>query len=132
MANYIKVLLLTKGGASFVDLENTNEGFNKALGWDDAWNTPTIRIDDVPYVIVCSDLGKVRHEPISCLGLVNLFEKGETIKEPFIVDSVIVTKFDGVDDFESLNDLDIERLKNRLMEVTTGHPDIFKTILIID
>lgn len=132
MAKYIKVLLLTKHGASFVDLEDTCEAFNEALEWDDAWNTPTIRIDDVPYIVVCSDLGKVRHEPISCLSLANLYDNdSETIKEPFIVDNVIVTKFDGTDDFESLNDLDIERLRNRLLNVT-GHKDMFNIILIID
>lgn len=130
----IKVLFINENGASFVEVENTNKGFNDLLAWDDAWNTPTIKVWGDSYICVCSDTGKIRHEPISCLSLDNLLDATDQIREPFIVGNVIITKFDGTDDFESLTEHDIEKLRTRLYKIPQPFrvKDFFKTLLILD
>lgn len=130
----IKVLFIDENGASFVEVENSCDGFNSLLKWDDCWNTPTIRVWGDPYVCVCSDRGKIRHEPVSCISLDNLLDQTEELREPFIVGNVIITKFDGTDDFESLTDHDIEKLRTRLYKIPTPLKvkDFFKTLLILD
>ena len=127
------VLLINETGASYIDIDNTNEAFNRALNWDDAWNTPTLSIRGHKYICVCADTGKIRHERVSALSYANLVEPKETLREPFIVGSCIITKFDGTDDFEALNDEDIELLDSRLFSHgKTYLKDYFKTILILD
>lgn len=129
----IKVLLINEQGAKFTEVENTNEAINELLAWDDAWNVPTIEVRGNRYLVVCSDTGKMRHEKVSCLSYGNLLEPSEALREPFIVGSVIITKFDGTDDFEALNDDDVETLSSRLYEhKKTYLKDYFKTILVID
>ena len=130
----IKVLFIDMNGASFVDIENTCKGFNDLLGWDDAWNTPTIKVWNNDYVCICADTGKIRHEPISAITMQNFFEEGEEIREPFIVGNIIITKFDGTDDFESLTEHDIELLRTRLYKIPSKLPtkDFYRTLLILD
>lgn len=129
----IRVLLINEQGADFVNVENTNQAINKLLNWDDAWNVPTIRVRGHNYLVVCSDMGKIRHEKVSCLSYDNLIEPKEALQEPFIVGSVIITKFDGTDDFEALNEQDIEILKSRLYAHGKSYlKDYFPTILILD
>lgn len=127
------VLLIDKNGASYIDIENTNSAINKALNWDDAWNTPTIRVRGRQFICICSDTGKLRHEPVSALSYANLIEPKETLREPFIVGAIIITKFDGTDDFEPLNEDDIEILDSRLYSHgKTYLKEFYKTILVLD
>ena len=127
------VLLINETGASYIDIDNTNEAFNSALNWDDAWNTPTLSIRGHKYVCVCADTGKIRHEQVSALSYANLIAPKETLREPFIVGACIITKFDGTDDFEALTDDDIELLDSRLYSHgKTYLKEYFKTILILD
>lgn len=129
----IKVLLINENGADFVNVENTNEAINKLLNWDDAWNVPSIQVRGHNFLCVCADLGKIRHERVACLSYNNLIEPKEALQEPFIVGSVIITKFDGIDDFEALNDEDIEILKSRLFTHGKNYlKDYFPTILVLD
>lgn len=130
----MKVLFIDMNGASFVEVENTLEELNKLLGWDDAWNTPTIKVWNNDYVCICADMGKIRHEPISAITMQNFFEEGDEIREPFIVGNIIITKFDGTDDFESLTEHDIELLRTRLYKIPSKLPtkDFFRTLLILD
>ena len=128
----IKVLLINDKGANFIDIENDNKAFDKALQWNDCWNTPTISVNDTHYICVCNDRGKIRHEKISCLCISNLFEPKSTIQDPFIVGNVIITKFNGTDDFTDLNEADIKNLKERLIDVGTDKKDLLPTILILD
>lgn len=131
----IKVLFISENGASFVDVENTNKGFNTLLGWDDAWNTPTIKIWNNDYICVCADTGKIQHWPISAIGMNNFFnDDEELIHEPFIVGNIIITKFDGTDDFESLTQHDIELLRTRLYKIPAKIPtnDFYRELLILD
>lgn len=126
-------LLINEQGAQFIEVENTNEGINEALGWDDAWNTPTIRVRGHEYILICSDLGKIKHEKVSALSYNNLIEPKETLKEPFMVGAILISKFDGTDDLEALNDNDVEILKSRLYtHKKTYLKDYYKTILVID
>jgi len=129
----IDVLRLNYEGAKVITIENTNEGFNNALEWDDAWNTPTIRVNGKEYILICSDTGKMRHERISCVSKINLTNPQDTMQEPFMVGNIIITKFDGVDDFISLTEDDIINLMTRLYK----HHNIYNTelmpsVLVID
>lgn len=129
----IKVLLINENGADFVNVENTNEAIEHLLKWDDAWNVPTIQVRRHNYLVVCSDRGKLRHERVACLSYNNLIEPKKALQEPFIVGSVIITKFDGIDDFEALNDEDIEILKSRLYTHGKDYlKDYLPTILVLD
>lgn len=129
----IKVCLINNHGADFVNVENNNEAFNKLLGWDDFWDCATILVRGQKFIVVCADTGKMRHEPVSCLSYNNLIEPKEALQEPFIVGSCIITKFDGKDDFEALNDKDIETLKSRLYTHGKNYlKDYFPTILVLD
>lgn len=128
----IKVMLIDLLGHSFIDIENDNKAFDNALGWDDCWNTPAIYVNGQHYICVCSDRGKIRHEKISCLSIRNLYEPSETIQEPFIVGNVIITKFNGTDDFTSLNDKDIENLEQHILNVGAHKKDFMREILILD
>lgn len=127
------VLIINENGASYTEIENTNTAFNKALGWDDAWNTPTILVRNHKYICVCSDTGKLRHERVSAIAYRNLIEPKDTLQEPFIVGTCIITKFDGTDDFEPLTDEDIEILDSRLYSHgKVNLKEFFKTLLILD
>lgn len=129
----IQVLLINEHGADFIEVENTNTAINEVLKWDDAWNTPTIQVRGQRYIIICSDTGKIRHEKVSALGYTNLISPSETLKEPFVVGNIIITKFDGIDDFETLNDKDVEILKSRLY--THGKKylkDFMPVVLVLD
>ena len=130
----IKVLFISENGASFVFIENNYNAFNDLLEWDDAWNTPTIKVWNNDYVCICADTGKIRHEPISAITMQNFFEEGDEIREPFIVGNIIITKFDGTDDFESLTEHDIELLRTRLYKIPSKIPtkDFSRTLLILD
>lgn len=126
-------LLINKNGASFIDIPNTLEAINETLDWDDAWNTPTITIEGNAYIVICSDLGKVKHEPVSAMGINNLLCPSDDLKEPFIVGNILVTKFNGVDDFDSLNAKDIDILTDKLWNHGINQPNMFNpTLLIID
>lgn len=129
----IKVLLINSKGYQFREIENHYEQFNKLVSWNDAWNTPSVVIDGHNYTIICSDLGKVRHDRVSCITMSNIKYPSETLREPFMVGDIVVTKFDGNEDFESLNNEDIERLSKRIF--TTKNKAIsqfYNSILIID
>lgn len=128
----IKVLLINDKGANFIDIENDNKSFDNALQWDDCWNTPAIYVNGQHYICVCSDRGKLRHEKITCLSLINLLQPQKTIREPFIVGNCIITKFNGTDDFTTLNKADIENLKKRLIDVGKDKNDFMTSILILD
>ncbi len=128
----MRVLLINENGASYIDIENDYKAFNKALGWDDAWNTPTIRVRGHQFICVCSDTGKLKHEQVSALSYANLIEPKETLREPFIVGAIIITKFDGTDDFEALNDQDIALLNSRLWTPIGIVDEFYKTMLILD
>lgn len=129
----MRFLLINENGAKYIDIENTNEAIDNALGWDDAWNTPTIKVRGHSYIAICSDKGKLRHEPVSALSYSNLIAPKQALREPFMVGAIIITKFDGIDDFEGLNDEDIETLDSRLYSHGKPHlKDYLKTLLIID
>lgn len=128
----MRVLLINENGASYIDIENDYKAFNKALDWDDAWNTPTIRVKGHQFVCVCSDTGKLRHEQVSALSYANLIEPKETLREPFIVGAIIITKFDGTDDFKALNDQDVALLNSRLWTPISIVEEFYKTMLILD
>lgn len=129
----IKVLLINSDGAKFIDIENTNKALNEALQWNDAWNVPTIKVRGNDYLVICSDTGKLRREPVSCLSYIDLIEPKQALREPFIVGNVIITKFDGIDDFTSLNDKDIEVLTERLYEHKKPYlKSYLPTILVLD
>lgn len=128
----IRVILIDEEGANVLDIDNTCEAFNEALGWDDAWNTPTIELSGHKFIVVCSDLGKVRHEKVSCLSLVNFLAPKETLQEPFIVGNVIITKFDGIDDFTSLNEKDIDLIFDSLYYSNKNNSELMPQVLILD
>lgn len=128
----IKCILINENGASVIDIENDYRAFNKALNWDDAWNTPSVKINGEQFIIVCSDTGKLRHEPISAISLDNLIAPKSTIVEPFIVGSIIITKYDGTDDFASLSEHDIDTIMERLYKHNKNYPDWFNTLLVLD
>lgn len=128
----MRFLLINENNADFIDIPNTNESIEKALGWDDAWNTPTINIGGVPFIAICSDTGKVRHEPVSAISFVNLIAPKETLQETFLVGPIIISKFDGTDDFESLNDQDVDLLRQHLWHHNMKDRNFYKTMLIID
>jgi len=127
----IEVLLINETGAKFVHVEDDNKAINKLLGWDDAWNVPTISVMNRKYLCVCSDTGKIRHEKVSALSLKNIFSPKETLQETFIVGSIIITKFDGIDDFESLNDEDKNVLLSSIMRPSTNSM-YFPDVLVLD
>ena len=95
-------------GAKVIDIPNDYKEINKALGWSDAWNTPSVKLNGRTYIVICSDTGKIRHEKVSALGFVNFITPKETLIEPFLVGAILITKFNGIDDYEALNDEDIE------------------------
>lgn len=129
----IRVFLINKDGASIIDIENDYRAFNEALKWDDAWNTPTIRVRGHDYICVCSDTGKLRHEPVSALSYANLIAPKQALREPFIVGSIIITKFDGTDDFMSLSDKDIELIESRIYTHGKHYlKEYFDTLLVLD
>lgn len=128
----IRVLLVNENGASFIEIDNTNDAINKALGWDDAWNTPTMSINGERYIIICSDTGKLRKEPVSAISMDNLIHPKSTLREPFVVGAIIVTKFDGIDDLASLNDHDVELLTERLFKHENHSTMFYQTLLVID
>lgn len=128
----IRVLLLDREGANVLDIENSVEGFNNALQWDDAWNTPTIVVNGRKFIAVCSDTGKIRHEPVACIGRNNLIEPKEALQEPFIVGATIITKFDGIDDFEDLTSKDIDLLIDNLIDNSARLKDYMPKVLILD
>lgn len=130
----IKVLLINENGANYIDIENDYKSFNNALKWDDYWNTPTISVMGKKYIAICSDTGKLRHESISALSKVNFIAPKETIRETFLVGAIIITKFDGTDDFETLNEKDIDTLNNRLFSFLQNKTKegIMPTILMLD
>ena len=123
---------VNKEGASVLDIPNKLDEINNALGWTDAWNTPTIQICGRKYILICSDLGKVQHLPISALCRSNLITPKETIQEPFMVGTIIITKFDGIDDFEALNDEDLAILQSRTIDAHYFGIDSYNKILVID
>lgn len=128
----IKVFLINERGAREIVINNDYRAFNKVLGWSDAWNTPTIKIKGKSFICVCSDTGKLRGEKISCLGYNNLFSDSEFYQEPFIVGNCIITKFDGVDDFESLTEEDIKLLSSYLLDTKNQVSNAMPKILILD
>lgn len=128
----MRFYLVNENGGQAIDIENNNKEINKALGWSDAWNTPTIKISGEDYIAICSDLGKVRHEKVSALGINNLLSPKKELREPFLVGAIIITKFDGIDDFEGLNDEDIENIESSLIEVGKDSIDFYERILILD
>lgn len=128
----IRVLLIDENGANVIDVENTNTGFNNALGWDDAWNTPTILVNGKKFIAVCADTGKIRHEPVACMGRNNFIDPKDRLQEPFIVGATIITKFDGIDDFEDLTSKDIDLLIDNLIDNSKRLKDYFPKVLILD
>lgn len=130
----IKVLLINESGANFIDIENDYKEINRALNWEDAWNTPTIQVRGNKYICICSDTGKLRHERVACLSYDNISAPKSTLREPFIVGSVIITKFDGIEDYEALNEQDMALLKSRFLYNNNSlllH-QYFPTLLILD
>lgn len=129
----MKMYKLSETGHGVIDIPNTYESIKNELSWNDAWNTPTMLIRGKPFIIICSDLGKMKHMKVSCLSYPNLIVPRNALKEPFVVGEVIVTKFDGVDDFESLTKEDIELIESRLIETPNlSRTTFFDTILVID
>jgi hypothetical protein len=130
----IRVLIIEKDGANVIDIENTNTGFNNALGWGwhDAWNTPTISVNGKKFIAVCSDTGKIRNEQVACIGRNNLMDPKDRLQEPFIVGTTIITKFDGIDDFEDLTSKDIDLLIDNLIDNKKRLKGFFKKVLILD
>ncbi len=131
----IRILLINQNGAEFKEINNTTKGINDALGWYDFWNTPVISIGGEQYICICSDNGKRDNEPISCIGINNLVSPSPDnyIKEPFICGTVIITKYDGIDDYETLNDRDVELLKEHLYKHNKPNTkDFFPELLILD
>ena len=128
----VRVLLIDENGAEVIDIENTNTGFNNALGWADAWNTPTISVKGKKFIAVCSDRGKLRHEPVACLGRNNFIDPKDRLQEPFIVGSTIITKFDGIDNFEDLTSKDIDLLIDNLIDNSKRLKGFFNKVLILD
>lgn len=132
MNRFIRVLLIDEEGANILDIENSNKAFNNALGWDDAWNTPTIIVGGKRFIAVCADTGKLRHERVACIGRNNFIEPKETLQEPFIVGATIITKFDGIDDFDSLTSKEIDILIDNLIDNSKRLKDYMPKVLILD
>lgn len=128
----MRFYLINENGGQVIDIENDYKEINKALGWDDAWNTPTIKINGDNYIAICSDKGKIRHEKVSALGINNLLSPKKELREPFLVGAILITKFDGIDDYEGLNDEDIENIESSLIEVGKEGRDFYEYILILD
>lgn len=128
----IRVFLINEEGAREIEIDNDFRSFNKVLGWDDAWNTPTIKINGISFICVCSDTGKLRHEKVACIGINNLMHPQDYLQEPFIVGACIITKYDGVDDFESLSKEEIMLLSSSILKRTTEDSNFcFPDMLII-
>lgn len=131
MKNII-VMTINEQGANVVEVENTNEAFNTLVSWDDSWNTPLVSICGRLYIAICSDMGKIRHDKISALSC-SAINRLERLSEPFLVGDLIITKYDGVDDFESLDKKDIEILSSRIVNTKEGLKHyLYKQVLAID
>lgn len=128
----MEVLLINEKGASFIDIPNTNEAINQALGWEDYWDCPNIKVGNLDYVVICADTGKMRHEPVSAIGINNFSNDSPNLLEPFIVGAIIITKFDGTDDFMTLNQADKENLAEHIFEPSKKSPMFYPSLLIID
>jgi hypothetical protein len=127
----IKVCLINENGASFIDIENDYKAFEKALAWDDFWNCPSIDIAGQRFIAVVSDTGKIRKQPVSAITMLDLVKPKETLREPFLVGTIIITKFDGTDDFASLSPQDVELIESRLF-THSKIDNYFDTILVLD
>lgn len=119
-------------GGRVIDIPNKYEAINEAWGLNHAWNTPTLQIGGKKFIVICSDVGKVKHLPISCISKDDLINPKSTIREPFIVGPVIITKFDGIDDFTDLTELDIVLLNNRLIDAKFFGLESYGKILVLD
>lgn len=129
----IRVIVLNDKGYKIVEVQNDYKSIRSLVSWECAWNTPLVQVCGQKYMIICSDLGKLEKKKISCLGYTNLISPKETVQEPFICDEVIITKWDGNDDYETLNDLDIGILESRLYTHQKKYlRDFFPTILVLD
>lgn len=131
--NKIRVMVIKLNGVSVVEVENTNKAINDLVSWDDAWNTPMVWCGGRPYIAICSDCGKMRGERISAVKGTQILNLHEGIKEPFLVGDIVITKYNGIDDFESLNDKDIEILYSRLSKTSFYIKKYFyKDVLMLD
>lgn len=128
----MRFYLINENGGRVIDIENNNKEINKALGWSDAWNTPNINVNGEEYIAICSDTGKIRHEKVSALGINNLLSPKKELREPFLVGAIIITKFDGIDDFTGLNDDDIENIESSMACIGKEGRDFYENILILD
>lgn len=128
----MRFYLINENGGQVIDIENNNKEINKALGWSDAWNTPNINVNGEEYIAICSDTGKIRHEKVSALGINNLLSPKKELREPFLVGAIIITKFDGIDDFTGLNDEDIENIESSMACIGKEGRDFYENILILD
>ena len=128
----IRVVFINESGMHDMTIENDYQTIKNLIGFDEAWNTPTITLDDVNYIVVCSDLGKIRHYPVSALSLHSLNRRKDRLEEPFIVGPIMITKFDGVDDFATLTDEDIERIESSMLNLEHAPEDWYNDILVFD
>lgn len=128
----IIVMTINNNGAKVVEIENTHKAFNALVSWDDAWNTPVVRVCGRYYIVICADTGKMRHEKISALSC-DAINRLERLSEPFMVGDLVITKYDGKDDFESLNAKDIELLSSRIITTKPAlNQYLYSHILAID
>ena len=131
----MKFYLINENGASVIDIPNTNEAINKALKFEKSYggrNTGSFTIFGYPNIAIVCDLGKVIGLPISAIPT-SVIDIGpdDNIPEPFFVGPTLIGKFDGIDDFITLSDKDIERLKQVTVS-TNGYERTYKQIIIID
>lgn len=128
----MKFYLIDEHGADVVDIANTNEAINKALHWKNSWgcwNETAVDVSGIQYLIICCDLGKRIGLPISAIPT-ETFETGK-LQEPFMVGPVLITKFDGKDDYETLTEKDIENLRKHTGRLKNPI-SCYKEVLIIN
>ncbi len=126
----MKTFLVNEQGAKVIDIPNNLEALKQALGWEDAWNTPTLQIGGRKYIVICSDTGKIRHEKISAISVSTILT-GRLV-EPFLVGPILITKFDGIDDFMDLDQADINILENAMFQSRNPNDETFDLMLVLD
>lgn len=126
----MKTFLVNEQGAKVIDIPNNYEAIKQALGWDDAWNTPTLQIGGRKYIVICSDRGKIRHEKISAISVSTILTG--SLVEPFLVGPILITKFDGIDDFMDLDQADINILENAMFQARNPNDETFDLMLVLD
>ncbi|MCR5309171.1 MAG: hypothetical protein K6E21_03575 [Bacilli bacterium] len=128
----MKFYLINENGAKVIDIPNTSEEIDAVLNYKSSyggWNTPTIKVKGRQFIAVVCDLGKKIGLPISAITVETAMTN--KLKEPFLVGPTLISKFDGKDDFATLDDKDIEILKSATEQSNTSEY-LYKDLLLLD